>query len=386
MNLPRLLLWSSLLMITVVAKAAPLPQTQIDGITSAYRSYKTPQIPALAVPTVVEMSFASDVVERWEFAVLDTVERIFEPSLFEATPIINQSCLSIDANTYYQGAQLMLDDDVRTFADFYFTAEDRGEANITLTCSDSITCSGVVLILDEHVALPQKISVNVRGEHGELQALTSGAKLDSTVVRFPKVRSDYWNFTIEFIQPLRISELRLITEQEARDTSRVLRFLAQPGHGYRVYFDPDRHIWPPVAEPGNLTDDRGVVQLPDVAAQANGGYVFSDLDEDGIPDIRDNCIEIANPDQTDADNNGRGDACDDFDRDGIINSLDNCPNVPNRDQYDRDGDGIGDVCDDQENRFTERHRWIPWVGIGLAAVVLGVLFALTMRKPGQPSA
>lgn len=371
-------------MITAVAKAAPLPQSQIDSITSAYRSYKAPSIPALTVPTVVELSFATDAVERWEFAVLDTLAHIFEPTLFKATPIINQSCLSIDANTYFQGAQRMLDDDLRTFADFYFAAEDRGEANITLTCSDSITCSGVVMILDEHIALPQKISVSVRSGQGELQALLSGAKLDSTVVRFPKVRSDYWNFVIEFIQPLRISELRLITEQESRDTSRVLRFLAQPGHGYRVYFDPDRLVWPPVAEPGNLADDRGVVRLPDVAAQANAGYIFSDLDKDGVPDIHDNCIELANPDQTDIDNNGRGDACDDFDRDGIINSLDNCPNVPNRDQYDRDGDGIGDVCDDQENRFTERHGWIPWAGIGLAALVLGVLFALTMRRPEQP--
>ena len=34
-----------------------------------------------------------------------------------------------------------------------------------------------------------------------------------------------------------------------------------------------------------------------------------DSDKDGIPDFRDNCPKLANPDQTDLDHNGIGDAC-----------------------------------------------------------------------------
>ncbi|MDD3814727.1 MAG: thrombospondin type 3 repeat-containing protein [Desulfocapsaceae bacterium] len=41
----------------------------------------------------------------------------------------------------------------------------------------------------------------------------------------------------------------------------------------------------------------------------------------------------------------------DSDNDGISDDTDNCPDVANPDQADADGDGIGDVCD--LNRF-------PW--------------------------
>lgn len=36
-----------------------------------------------------------------------------------------------------------------------------------------------------------------------------------------------------------------------------------------------------------------------------------DRDSDGIQDNRDNCIDVANADQTDTDEDGLGDACDD---------------------------------------------------------------------------
>ena len=39
-------------------------------------------------------------------------------------------------------------------------------------------------------------------------------------------------------------------------------------------------------------------------------YLPSDLDEDGINNDEDNCPDIYNPDQTDIDGDGAGDACD----------------------------------------------------------------------------
>jgi hypothetical protein len=103
---------------------------------------------------------------------------------------------------------------------------------------------------------------------------------------------------------------------------------------------------------------------------SGGGFAYyRDASEpDGIPDSRDNCTSVYNPDQKDTDGDGVGDACDnclavanagqqdwngdgvgdacqDSDGDGILDIDDNCPGVANADQADADGDGVGDACD-----------------------------------------
>ncbi len=70
-----------------------------------------------------------------------------------------------------------------------------------------------------------------------------------------------------------------------------------------------------------------------------------DSDRDGVFDSGDNCPLVPNPDQTDSDGDGVGNACEpDDDNDGVLDADDNCPFTHNPDQADRDGDGIGDAC------------------------------------------
>jgi imidazolonepropionase-like amidohydrolase len=95
----------------------------------------------------------------------------------------------------------------------------------------------------------------------------------------------------------------------------------------------------------------------------------TDGDGDGIPDATDNCPKTFNPirpldngKQGDADGDGTGDACDpcpldadtttcstvdagDRDHDGVPNLTDNCPDLANPDQADDDHDGKGNACD-----------------------------------------
>lgn len=92
-------------------------------------------------------------------------------------------------------------------------------------------------------------------------------------------------------------------------------------------------------------------------------YENPDVDEDGIPNVVDNCPLVSNPRQTDNDRDGMGNECDscpndpmnDSDGDGICLDEDNCPATFNPDQLDLDNDGLGDMCDrinDDNPRFS----------------------------------
>jgi hypothetical protein len=69
---------------------------------------------------------------------------------------------------------------------------------------------------------------------------------------------------------------------------------------------------------------------------------FPDSDNDGINDSLDNCINIANPNQADFNDDGFGDDCSDFDGDGISDALEIYLYNTNPLETDSDGDGIVD--------------------------------------------
>lgn len=331
------------------------------------------------VPTVIEVPLQKAKFDRTDFAVLNTETKTFEPWLLMQQ--IEPSRYRVSAQDT-EGAN-MFDGDANTYTQFDVPINGTSTAEIALTSTTPVTSTELTFLLDRYVALPLTIQIEVLEPEGK-KIVVAEKKMDATTVRFPKTTATSWFVTLKHAQPLRIGEIRLVDEN-LKDSTRAIRFLAQPGNTYQIYFDSDRPVQIPTPEAPNLRLDDDVKKVSEPDAKDNPNYVIADTDADTVADILDNCVQVANSDQLDVNTNGRGDACDDFDKDGMINSIDNCQTIPNRAQTDTDADGIGDECDDEESRITEKYDWVPWVGMGGAAVVLLGLIIVTIMKPRPPS-
>ncbi|MDP2812499.1 MAG: thrombospondin type 3 repeat-containing protein, partial [bacterium] len=303
----------------------------------------------------------------------------FLPYFYKKNTIINDvnyyaTTIPSAASSYY-----MVDKNLNTYTEFVLDKDDKGTVTITLRSSSPITSSAIMVLLDKNIALPTSVELSALVDY-QFKKLLAKSSMPQQTIRFPETTSSQWEMSFTYAQPLRINEIRLVQESPDKSSNQSLRFLAQPGRSYRVYFDSDRASATTTSEAGNLYSDEGVLILNVLPSLKNPLYIQSDLDNDALPDVHDNCVSVYNQDQEDLDGNGRGDACDDFDRDGVINDEDNCKNDPNINQRDTDRDKIGDVCDVEESRITEKYKWIPWLGIIFALVVIGSLFIITARS------
>lgn len=346
---------------------------------SAFRELFTLLSNQFVVPTVVSIPFTNIQTERSEVYVEDIKTKDRLQTLWKKTYEVIPVGLNV---TQGNGGLLRALTDGRQISTELFQVDPEGNGRVVVDIQSEkiITTSSFTLSLAENVKLPSTILITTIDSDGSLQVVVNTSPVSGLITRFPEVTTDNFRVTLTYTQPLRIAELSFNEKYPQRTETNSLRFLAQPGERYRVYFNPDRAVADQAGELSNLNDDAKVVTVNPGTVTRSGFYITADRDEDGVNDEVDNCPDIMNFDQVDRDENLIGDACEDFDRDEVSNNSDNCINIPNPSQLDEDGDGIGDSCDDSESRLTEQYRWILWVAIALALITLGALFLVVMRR------
>lgn len=273
-----------------------------------------------------------------------------------------------------------IDKNQKTIAEFDLD-KDEGVAFINLEFSKPLTSSTLHLELDNYVALPYAVSIeaNIGGEW-----VTALAKEEypSDTISFPQRTSKSWRINFKHAQPLRLREITFADDNslDMKDGEDVV-WLAKPGETYKLYADAATYVDIDTGESGNLLQNPDDIKTTTLGSKGtNPTFKDPDADSDGIPNYRDNCVNLSNPDQKDLDNDKIGDDCEDHDKDGVIDSKDNCPQDPNASQVDTDGDKIGDVCDKEESRVTEKMPWLPWAAMGVAALVTIGVVIQTLRK------
>jgi hypothetical protein len=175
--------------------------------------------------------------------------------------------------------------------------------------------------------------------------LPSGAIVDVDLIAEEALSSIKIRRDVIYIYTLRNHEFA------AAPTEAVLLVDIQPNiYKSHIYWKDVKKLFPSTSYKLLVDDDRLAKQLRRPGTFAyfeTGAFAFQiDRDRDSLIDQADNCPGISNPEQTDTDGDGKGDACDaDDDGDGVLDAEDNCPIWSNYSQADLDGDGLGDACD-----------------------------------------
>ena len=148
----------------------------------------------------------------------------------------------------------------------------------------------------------------------------------------------------------RIEEISLATDKVEDENTGILAFINPPD-----FENPQDHNQDNIYEVEvtyiNTEDGEPEVPIPTtqfnltvpenatdaIELQSYPALPTDDTDEDGVPDVQDNSPVNYNPDQTDTDGDGVGDASDDADHDGVWDPYDTCPDTPLGERVDLDG-------------------------------------------------
>ncbi len=245
----------------------------------------------------------------------------------------------------------------------YATRSDAAPTPATATPAGDVANPGPNVANYDQVASWNDVSGNVTSVAGAGQASTSpwgtfdqagnvAEWVEDTLLGSRRIRGGSWKDPASALQRT-ASASRQAGDQRDTTGFRVAGAATCPDE------DGDGFGWPgaPGCAASALPDNCPGAPNPDQDdhdGDGAGDACDSDDDDDGIPDASD-------PDPLDpfVCGDGDGDGCDDcssggydpaadgpdFDHDGICDVGDNCPTVANPDQTDTDRDGIGDACD-----------------------------------------
>lgn len=357
-----------------------------DNLISKFRHYLDIKNIPLSQPKVVELKFneLKNVINV--ILLIDETEKKLEPYYLNQVSTVQEIPLTVEEynnQTPKEELQKAFDKNYETFVEFP-VSKVNNSVTLKISAAQPLESSGISFYLDRFTKMPEFIEIKVIEGQQEKIVLAKEAINDNTI-NFPLTKSNQWLITFFFSQPLRITELILQQNNVLQTTDYFIRFLAKPGHNYKLYYNPEIYIGNAGYINANLINEKNVYSLNITPENIHSNSQFkpNDDDKDGIPDIKDNCVNIYNPDQKDLNNNGRGDACDDDDYDNVINAFDNCPLNYNPDQTDDDEDKLGNACDNEESRFTEKYKSLPWIMITIAFIVIIFLSykLITARSP-----
>lgn len=359
-------------------------QSSYAEIVSSFRFVKTiPEI-AISVPTVVEMPLTYELLDSNIFAIFDTVRGEFVPYRIQKNADGGDNRAQVETtinNKAEMGGAYLIDGHRQSAVTYEVKQIGVNTAEIVITTRELRSSDFIDFVFGDPTLRPDSVAI-LAEINGSERVIAAGSFLNGDSFTFPSIDTNNWRIIFTYSNDFAISELQFSGNVLGNNASSDgVRFLAQPHTTYLFYHDTDRQVVIPTPEAGNLQEDFGIFSIQGFDSVQNMDYRELDSDTDGISDSKDNCISEPNPDQIDVNGNTVGDVCDDFDRDGHIQSHDNCPDVPNKLQSDEDGDGIGDECDEAESRITEKYTWIPWVGMGIAGIVLMILFVLVATAP-----
>lgn len=212
-----------------------------QSVVNAFRYYKTVS-PNISVPTVLEVPFSQDSFTFPFFAIYNLTTNGFEPYVFKESVARFETGSRIEANGAVGSTDMIRDGNYETFLEFPLH-EGTNKAELTFTFDKPITASSLSFALDNYVALPQTISITANTASGVYTVLAP-VRLYQTNISFPKTTAAVWHVAFDFVQPLRITEMKFNEFSPGTVVSRGIRFLAQPGQSYQIYFDTDRYVQP----------------------------------------------------------------------------------------------------------------------------------------------